>query len=145
MRIYDEDGEFVSDRNHYTSEIEDEFETHQNDEMFDFSPIKDNSQSFSAIPTTECPTTSTPVKENEPNARRQLSLNEQHQTNEINCTITEPTCVGVNYSSTHAGLLADIFGDDPQFARYDFLHTEKKIQKRKCIKVTLQRIQRHSS
>ncbi len=76
--------------------------------MFDFSPIKDNSQSFSATLTTECPTTSTPVKENEPNARRQLSLNEQHQTNEINCTITERTCVSNKHSSTHAGLLADI-------------------------------------
>ncbi len=54
------------------------------------------SQSFSATPTTECPTTSTPLKENEPNARRQLSLNEQHQTNEINCTITDPTCVVLN-------------------------------------------------
>ena len=82
--------------------------------MFDFSPIKDNSQSFS--------TTSTPVKENEPNTRRQLSFNEY----EINCTITEPTCVSVKYSSTHAGLLTDIFGDDPKFVRYDFLHTEIK-------------------
>ena len=145
VRIYDEDGEFVSYRNHHTSEIEDEFENHQNDEMFDFSPIKDNSQSFSATPTTECPTTSTPVKENEPNARRQLSLNEQHQTNEINCTITEPTCVSVKYSSTYAVLLADIFGDDPHFARFDFLHTEVKSKQGNVSKYTLQSIQRHST
>ena len=61
VRIYDEDGEFVSYCNHHISEIEDEFENHQSDEMFDFSPIKNNSQSFSATPITECPTTSTPV------------------------------------------------------------------------------------
>ena len=32
----------------------------------------------------------------------------------------------VNRYSTHAGLSAGIFGDDPKFLRYDVLHTEMK-------------------
>ena len=54
-----------------------------------------------------------------------MFLNEP-QTKEINCAITQPTSVSRKYNSTHAGLLADIFGDDPRFARYDVLHTEIK-------------------
>ena len=134
MRIYDEDGEFVSYRNHQTSGIDNNNdEDNSNDDfgnqyenLFQFSPIKNSSQqAFSSTPTTDCPTTSTPVKENEPSARRQLTLNES-QTKEINCAITQLTSVSRKYNSTHARLLADIFSDDPRFARYDVLHTEIK-------------------
>ena len=134
LRIYDEDGEFVSYRNHQTSGIDNNNdEDNSNDDLgnqyeilFEFCPIKNSSQqAFSSTPTTDCPTTSTPLKENEPSARRQLTLNEP-QTKEINCAITQPTSVSRKYNSTYAGLLADIFGDDPRFARYDVLHTEIK-------------------
>ena len=59
-----------------------------------------------------------------------MTLNEP-QTQEINCAITQLTSVSRKYNSTHAGLLADIFGDDPRFARYDVLHTEIKFKQGK--------------
>ena len=105
LRIYDEDGEFVSYRNHQTSDIDNNNdEDNSNDDLgnqyeklFEFSPIKNSSQqAFSSTLTTDCPTTSTPVKENEPSARRQLSLNEP-QTKEINCAIPQPTSVSRKY------------------------------------------------
>ena len=54
-----------------------------------------------------------------------MSLNVP-QTKEINCAITQPTSVIRKYNSTHSGLLADIFGEDPRFAGYDVLNTEIK-------------------
>ena len=90
--MYDENGELVSrhndDNNETSGANNDQIETNNDSLLFEFSPIKDNSQpAFSSTPTPNCPTTSTPVKENEPSFRRQLSYNDI-ETNEINCVIT---------------------------------------------------------
>ena len=93
--------------------------------MFEFSPIKGSSQqAFSSTQTPNCPTTLTPVKENEPSVCRQLSYNDI-ETNEINCAITPPIVTCIKYNSRHATLLSELFGDYPRFVLLDELHRHK--------------------